>query len=224
MDEGLRYERPDQHVTSFTCPHCGTLAQFEDDGDFMSRLVMDPRAPREVKRGACRRCRACRESVVFVNGAMVYPRRGLAPPASEDMPDEVRALYEEAATISADSPRAASALLRVAIEALVCSLSDEAQLNAAIGDLVRRELISQKVQRALDVVRVNGNDVLHPGQIDDDDSSESATALFRLVNMIVESGISEPQQLEELYAAIPEGKRQQIARRDGVEAPPAEDV
>ncbi|WP_201721792.1 hypothetical protein [Polynucleobacter asymbioticus] len=49
---------------------------------------------------------------------MVYPNRGNVPVANEDMPNDVKSGYEEAASIAALSPKAASALLRLAIQKL----------------------------------------------------------------------------------------------------------
>jgi hypothetical protein len=38
------------------------------------------------------------------------------------------------------------------------------------------------VQQSLDIVRVIGNDAVHPGQIDLTDDIETATKLFVLIN------------------------------------------
>jgi hypothetical protein len=70
------------------------------------------------------------------------------------------------------------------------------------------------VQKALDTVRVIGNDAVHPGTIDLRDDPATATALFKLVNIIVEKMISEPREIEDLYAGLPEAKREAIEQRD----------
>jgi Protein of unknown function (DUF1348)/Domain of unknown function (DUF4145) len=81
------------------------------------------------------------------------------------------------------------------------------KLNDAIALLVRNGL-DARVQKALDVVRVIGNDALHPGQIDVDDRSTAET-LFGLVSLICEKMIIEPKHVEEVYATClrPLGKR-----------------
>jgi len=67
----------------------------------------------------------------------------------------------------------------------------------------------------LDVVRVIGNNAVHPGEISIDDNPEIAQALFGLINVIVENRIAEPKRIEALYASLPEGARNAIERRDG---------
>lgn len=73
-----------------------------------------------------------------------------------------------------------------------------------------------RVQQALDVVRVVGNNAVHPGQIDfdDEDNADVAAALFDLTNLIVDKMITEPRTVEELYARLPQGALEAIVRRD----------
>ena len=81
------------------------------------------------------------------------------------MPNSVKQLYNEAALISNKSPRAACALLRLAVDKLCLELGEtDRDINKNIGALVKRGL-SQDVQQALDIVRVVGNKAVHPGQI-----------------------------------------------------------
>ena len=69
------------------------------------------------------------------------------------------------------------------------------------------------VQKSLDVVRVTGNNAVHPGQIDTDDE-KIVNNLFKLINVIVEYMISLPNQVENLYGGLPEEARKQIEERD----------
>jgi hypothetical protein len=46
------------------------------------------------------------------------------------------------------------------------------------------------------------------------DDRETALALFRIVNLIVETEITEPKRLNALYASLPKSKIQGIERRD----------
>ena len=91
-------------------------------------------------------------------------------------------------------------------------------LNTDIASLVASGL-PPGVQKLLDIVRVIGNEAVHPGAIDLRDDLTLAATLFGLVNLITEKMISDPNQLDALYAALPEGKREGIARRDAKRAP-----
>lgn len=73
------------------------------------------------------------------------------------------------------------------------------------------------VQRALDSVRVIGNEAVHPGQIDFSDTREVATTLFSLVNFIAEKMISEPKAIDAIYSKLPPEKLAAIKKRDGSE-------
>jgi hypothetical protein len=88
-------------------------------------------------------------------------------------------------------------------------------INSDIGELVRKGAIDKRIQQALDLVRVIGNNAVHPGQIDLKDDKPMAMSLFRLVNVIVEAAISAPKHIKEMYeTVIPESARKQIEKRD----------
>jgi hypothetical protein len=86
--------------------------------------------------------------------------------------------------------------------------------------LVKAGEIPQRVQQALDIVRVVGNNVVHPGQIDLRDDRDTALRLFQLVNLIADRAITQPKEVEDVYAALPESARKQIEHRDGIASPP----
>jgi hypothetical protein len=145
---------------------------------------------------------------------MIYPFHGSAPLPNPDLPDDVRTDYEEARAVTSQSPRGAAALLRLAIEKLCRHLGEKgADINSDIASLVERGL-PIKVQQAFDIVRVIGNNDVHPGQIDLTDNAEIAGKLFGLVNLIAEVMIAQPKQIEKLYADLPQSQREAIAKRD----------
>lgn len=75
--------------------------------------------------------------------------------------------------------------------------------------------LPQSVQQALDVVHVVGNKAVHPGQIAFDvDDEATATMLMRLLNMIVDRMITEPNEIDSLYQGLPESVRESIDKRD----------
>jgi Domain of unknown function (DUF4145) len=146
---------------------------------------------------------------------MAAPCAVTAPPPNIDIPADVRTDYEEARTISSQSPRGAAALLRLCIQKLCKHLGENGEnINDDVASLVRKGL-PPKVQKALDLVRVVGNNAVHPGQIDLSDSPEVANKLFGLVNIIADVMISQPKQVDELYnSVVPESQKEAIAKRD----------
>ena len=71
-----------------------------------------------------------------------------------------------------------------------------------------------RVQQALDIVRVIGNNAVHPGQIDLKDDRGTAGKLFDLVNLIADSMISQPKHVEAMFESLPSAAKDQIAKRD----------
>jgi len=160
-------------------------------------------------------CVVCSNETIFLYDQVIYPACVDAPYPVADMPEEIRADFEEARLIVGQSPRGAAALLRLAVQKL-CPLigAKPGDINTMIGELVAMGKITQTIQRALDTVRVIGNDAVHPGTLDLRDDPGMALALFRLVNLVVEKAITEPRQLDELYASLPAAKLSGIERRD----------
>ena len=129
------------------------------------------------------------------------------------MPDNVQEVYKEAAAIANQSPRAACALLRLAIEMLLKHLGEAGTINEGIKNLVKKGL-DERIQQALDIVRVTGNNAVHAGKIDFNDSTDVQT-LFGLINLIADVLITQPKQIDEMYNQLPETAREGIKKRDG---------
>lgn len=138
-----------------------------------------------------------------------------SPDPNPDLPDDIKRDYEEARQILASSPRGSAALLRLAIQKLCVHLEEKGEnINEDIGALVAKGLPTM-VQQALDLVRVIGNNAVHPGQIDLNDDKKVADKLFPLVNVIAEVMISQPNQIKTLYESVlPESQREAIEQRD----------
>lgn len=163
-------------------------------------------------------CFNCDQIAVWVNSAMVWPVISDAPRPNPDLPVDVRLDFEEAGRILSLSPRGAAALLRLAIQKLCAELGERGKnIDDDIASLVKKGL-DVRIQRSLDIVRVIGNEAVHPGQIDLRDDVATAGSLFELVNVIADAMISQPKHIDEMYASLPEGKRAAIERRDGSSA------
>src|SRR5262249_11163434 len=134
---------------------------------------------------------------------MIHPVATTAPLPNADMPDEVKADYAEASEIVGRSPRGAAALLRLAIQKLLRHLGEKGKnIDDDIAALVTKGLPAT-IQKALDTVRVIGNESVHPGTIDLRDEPETAAALFGLVNLIVQDRITQPKEIDTLYGKLP---------------------
>lgn len=147
-------------------------------------------------------------------GVMIYPRSLTSAPPHPDMPDSCVGDYQEARAVFSDSPRAAAALLRLCVQKLCKDLGQPGKnINDDIAALVRNGLPAQ-ITQALDVVRVTGNNAVHPGEMSEDDTAQLAGSLFGLVNFIVDSQIAQPKRIQEMFGKLPEGARAAIERRD----------
>ena len=131
------------------------------------------------------------------------------------MPDNVKQIYNEAGLIYNKSPRAACALLRLAIDMLCNELGERnGDLNTKIGNLVKKGLPSY-IQKELDIVRVVGNYAVHPGLISFDvDNKETASKLMCLVNNITSQMITQKEKIEAWYEELPKDKKEAIDNRD----------
>lgn len=223
-----KYIAPDQNLDSFTCPHCQTLSlmtrgvhhfqqdlmtddignpipafdEFDDYDIYYNELII-------------KRCHSCGKKIIWIDGEYIYPNI-VAEEVNPDLPESVKQLYNEAGLIYNLSPRAACALLRLAIEKLCHELGETAdKINDNIAALVKKGL-SPKVQKALDLVRVVGNNAVHPGKIAFDvDDITTAKSLMRLVNMIGQIMITDPKDIDNMYSQLPESTKKSIERRDG---------
>ena len=209
------YIEPEVDKEAFTCPNCGVIAKQIWSYLFAGKYHMSQ------FRVCC--CEHCNKYSIWLdenddeddpNYKMIYPANSNLPEPNDDLPDDIKKIYIEAKNVYNQSPRAACALLRLAIEKLCVFLGGKGDnLNNDIAELVKKGLASD-IQRALDIVRVTGNDAVHPGQINIEDNLEMSTALFSLVNIIAEKLISDPKRIEELYSKLPQEKIEQIKKRD----------
>lgn len=162
------------------------------------------------------KCYNCEKFSIWLCDQLIYPQTGEAPPANPDMPDDIRRDYEEASQIFRFSPRGAAALLRLAIDKLCKQLGDTKKgINENIKCFVSNGL-DVRIQKALDIVRVVGNNAVHPGQMDLRDDRVTAESLFKLINLIIEKLISEPKHVDELFDSLPHEAKMAIEKRDRV--------
>lgn len=212
---------------AFHCPHCnvlshmiwGALSSTKSDGQSRGVDFL------------CSTCSHCKQDafwlvadrnviiipllVAATHGIMVYPDTMIAPTPSDDMPDDIKKEYLEAASIYQKSPRGAVALLRLGLQKLCVHLGGEGKnINADLAKLAEDELVSKKLIRSADIIRIVGNNAVHPGTISDHDFEDVSFKLFALINMIVQQGITEPKEVDNMFGALPDGPRQAAEDRD----------
>lgn len=207
-----KYTPPSLNADAFHCPHCQVYAHqtwYRGAKYLQERGYMGTISGTSVSV-----CTRCGEYTLWIGDKMLHPVSSIAPLPSEDMPANVKEDFKEARNIVNASPRAAAALLRLALQKLMVHLGESGKnINDDIASLVRKGL-PEKIQKALDAVRVIGNNAVHPGQIDLKDDTETAIALFDLLNTIVEVMITQPKKIDELYSKIPTSTRKAIEKRD----------
>ncbi len=135
------YVPPKHREDAFNCPHCGAFAHqvwskvaghagWDGSGGY-SWL--------ESTRASV--CKRCGKFALWKGERLIFPQMYVAPLPSADMPENVKEDYEEARSISSQSPRGAAALLRLAIQKLVVALGESSDnLNESIGNLVTKGL------------------------------------------------------------------------------------
>lgn len=165
-------------------------------------------------------CQLCEAKAIWIEGKMVHPAQSAAPYPNDDMPDDVKRDFMEAREIVERSPRAAAALLRLATERLVIHLGGDqkSDINNNIQFLVNKKGLPVRIQKALDVLRVVGNEAVHPGKIDVDDKAV-AISLFNWINDIVTMMITNEKLIDEHYNSLPPDKLKGIEdRKERVQA------
>ena len=209
LEDGLprsQFVHPVVDGSAFNCPCCSAYAH-----QSWSRHIDGQKVIRELLTA---RCDHCLKYSVWWDKTLIYPATITVELPSNDLPPNVRKNYEEAAQVLQKSPRAAAALLRLAIQYLCKSLGGSGNdLSQDIAKLVKDGL-PVRVQKTFDFVRVIGNNAVHPGVIDIDDNPQIAEALFRLVNFIAEKMITEPKAIDALFDSLPEENKKHIATRD----------
>ncbi len=159
-------------------------------------------------------CYNCKKIAVWVYDRLLFPISKAGAQPNADLPEDISRDFEEAREIVSASPRGAAALLRLCVQKLCKHLGEKGKsVDEDIACLVAKGL-NPLVQQSLDIVRVIGNEAVHPGVIDLKDDRDTALRLFDLVNAIAEQMISHPKVVHGMYAKLPEAKRKAIETRD----------
>lgn len=146
------------------------------------------------------------------------------PSPSKYMPDDVRNMYEEAASVFSLSPRSSAALIRLTLETLLkkhlVNDGKEYSLNIMIG--MSNSQQPELVTEFMDMIRKSGNEEVHPkyeqlehewGDITKDTNKEEVLYLFNYINSICDLlGVANKMQSD--YDALPDSQKQAIKNRN----------
>lgn len=188
-----QYVAPALNLDAFNCPHCHAFTHQDWFGlrgssgveGYGNAITSD-----QFQISTCHRCHGItiwyipegnshsRRILLRTKALIIFPEYSQAEPANPDMPADAKVDYDEARHIAQHSPRGAAALLRLAIQKLCKHLGQSGQnINSDIKALVAGGL-SAHIQRALDTVRVIGNNAVHPGTMDISEDTQTVTMLF----------------------------------------------
>ena len=210
--------RLDFRARAFHCPHCGVYTRqdwynvakgaiSEKGLDYYEGFVSDLYLSQ---------CSQCKRNALWLNDKILYPTLSIAPWPTEDMPLNVKEDFLEARNIVNSSPKAASAILRLSLQKLMFSLGESGKnMETDINNLIRKGL-PERFRDALWAVRAIGKDAVAPGEINALDDLDTASALFNLVNTVIEATISQQKKVNQLYTTLPSPKpirKRQVRKR-----------
>jgi hypothetical protein len=204
------YIQPRFRQGAFTCPHCNCFSQH------LWRFIKVDSSFESDTEATTSWCLKCHQYCFWNRQDLVWPIKSGLPDPIDGSPEQVKDVYNEARNLFPHSPRAAAALLRLAIQ-IVCverGLPGK-NLNEDIGALVANGL-AVEIQQSLDLVRVVGNNAVHPGQIVIEENKENISKFFTLVNLIVDVLIVQPAKINAMFnTLVSPAQQKQIATRDG---------
>ncbi len=179
----MLFRLPELGSQAFNCPFCSAFAH-QQWGLVEIRhggSVSDPIEDLTVSR-----CSQCGGEICWRADKVLYPKTAAAPVPHARLGRDVERIYREAAAVLPESPSAAAALLRLALQGLCIQLGQDGQhMDGDIAALVENGL-NPEMTTVLQITRTIGDNATEPGRIDMQDDTEVATTLFQLVNQIAD--------------------------------------
>lgn len=223
----MDYVAPGFRKDAFNCPLCEAYAHMK-----WKCLLKDCNTYSFIYTAECARCHRKsywlnEEKSIFadikrnqklpqeiVAGKMIFPALSNAPLPHQSIPENCRKDFIEAREIFNISPRASAALLRLSLQKLCQHLGYSGKnINEDVTAMVHNGL-PVEVQQMMDYVRVTGNNAVHPGELDINDTPELTLAMFEFINEIVDTMIAKPEKIKAMYEKLPESIRKNIDNRD----------
>jgi hypothetical protein len=219
-----KYYPPIIGSSNFNCPYCNVYANqkwahLQTLNNFNWRSVVDGNQQFIQHFGAnwvVSKCEHCGQIILWIDDCIIYPKKTVVELPNTDLEEPIKKDYIEASIIYSDSPRAAAALLRLALQKLCKQLGERGEnINDDIKILVGKGL-NPLIQKSFDALRITGNNAVHPGEINLEEEPEKVLMLFRLINFIADKMISEPNEIERFYTSLPENAIKAIEKRDKI--------
>lgn len=206
------YHPPEYKKQRFHCIHCGVEAEQSWHNFYCWHKFHGGYTIHEPLEFSV--CESCKKWSYWYDGMLIVPKSALVPAAHQDMPPECIDDFNEARAIVDMSPRAASALLRLALRKLLIAVGEDGNnIKKNIANLIDKGLPAE-VQQALASCRMADISATDPGEIVHNDTQDGAYNLFNIINFIVEDRISRPMQIQSLFAQLPESVKKAADRRD----------
>jgi len=221
-----QYYAPEYLKGHFHCPYCNVYANqkwshlkatgnaYENKGVNSNLYRCQTITGQLEQKWVISFCEHCGEFAIWEEKKMIFPKKVNIEGCNKDLSKDIQADYLEAANILNDSPRASAALLRLALQKLCVQLGEDGKnINSNIAELVKKGL-NPTIQKSLDALRINGNNAVHPGEINLSEDKERVIKLFHLINFIAEKMLTEPKEIDDFYEDLPESSKDAIIERD----------
>ena len=212
---------PRQAAAEFHCPHCGVYAKqywaHLSAGDYFTYTSINGLTKFNEtlnQNWTISKCEHCKKEIIWLTNDIIYPRSIPVSLPNEDLDEEIKIDYLEAANIFNDSVRSSAALLRLAFQKLCKQLGEKGNnINDDIGAMVKKGL-NPLVQKSLDALRITGNNAVHPGEINLEEKPDKVLKLFELINFIADKMLTEPKEIGGFYDGLPEDSKKAVEKRD----------
>lgn len=220
-----KHVAPKRLLEVFTCPYCdvtATQSWYGNNCVYSAQELYDVETDEVCLRFSGQyitdeiisewlfsKCESCKQIAVWHKDEMVHPFSCPVDEPNPDMPGVVRDRYIEASKVVGLSPVSAAALLRLALQLLLKEVLQEDSTGSVYEDikLLKDRPIDSSLVKALDIIRISGNESVHPGTVNLNENKDDAFYLFDLLNMICDQFFTQPRKMQEMYEKMPESKR-----------------
>lgn len=210
------YIKPELDKEIFTCSFCGGNNQHTWSYYYRYSNTLYQKNPYLEKENILKIsvCTVCKNFTLWLDGKQIYPLSSGIEEPNIDMPENIKKLYLEARDVYPISKKSSAALLRLALQLLCKNLGEKGEnINNDIANLVKKGL-PEVIQKALDTLRITGNQAVHPGELNLEENIELVESLFWILNFIVDETYSKKKKINELYNKLPKNLLNAIEKRD----------